>query len=179
MSHYDTTYIVNLFGGPGSGKSTTACLVFARLKQAGISCELATEVAKDLTWDERQKTLKCQPYISGKQIWRLERLLNKVQVVVTDSPIPLCPFYVDEGPEFRNFILAKFNKYNNMNYFIKRGNYVYQTEGRNQTLKEAIEVDVNMKLTFERWGISMTHLPCGNRAADYIVEDVLKCLQVS
>ena len=32
------TIIVNLFAGPGAGKSTGAAYVFAKLKLAGIDC---------------------------------------------------------------------------------------------------------------------------------------------
>ncbi len=45
------TLVVNLLGGPGSGKSTTAADVFARLKWQDINCELVTEFAKDLVWE--------------------------------------------------------------------------------------------------------------------------------
>ena len=34
------TLVVNLFGGPGSGKSTGAAYVFARLKMLGYNAEL-------------------------------------------------------------------------------------------------------------------------------------------
>ena len=44
---------VNLFGGPGIGKSTTAAGVFNLLKLHGIETELITEFAKDLVWEER------------------------------------------------------------------------------------------------------------------------------
>lgn len=43
------TLVVNLFGGPGSGKSTGAAYVFARLKMLGYNAELVTEFAKDKT----------------------------------------------------------------------------------------------------------------------------------
>ena len=41
------TLIINLIGGPGSGKSTTAAGLFYKLKQMGIDCEMALEFAKD------------------------------------------------------------------------------------------------------------------------------------
>lgn len=39
--------VINLFAGPGSGKSTTCAGVFNKLKLAGINCEMALEYAKD------------------------------------------------------------------------------------------------------------------------------------
>ena len=41
------TIVVNLIGGPGSGKSTTAAGLFYNLKKLGINCEMALEYAKD------------------------------------------------------------------------------------------------------------------------------------
>ena len=40
------TLVINLFGGPGVGKSTLCASVFAKLKIMGIDCEMATEYAK-------------------------------------------------------------------------------------------------------------------------------------
>ena len=44
--------VINLFGGPGCGKSTIAALLFGKLKQNGINCEMALEYAKDKVWEE-------------------------------------------------------------------------------------------------------------------------------
>lgn len=49
--------IINLYGSPGSGKSTAAAYIFSKLKMKGVECELVTEVAKDLVWDENSKAL--------------------------------------------------------------------------------------------------------------------------
>ncbi len=37
---------INLFAGPGAGKSTTATWLFSQLKIAGISIELTSEYVK-------------------------------------------------------------------------------------------------------------------------------------
>lgn len=81
------TLIVNLYGGPGTGKSTTAAGLFYKLKEAGINSEYIQEYAKDKTWQADYFTLECQPYITSKQLYRLHRVLDKVDVVVTDSPL--------------------------------------------------------------------------------------------
>ena len=56
------TLVVNLFGAPGSGKSTGAAWVYSNLKLAlpedkDISVELVTEFAKDLVWDNNTEAL--------------------------------------------------------------------------------------------------------------------------
>ena len=41
------TIVINLIGGPCSGKSTVAAELFARLKKMGIKTELVSEYIKD------------------------------------------------------------------------------------------------------------------------------------
>ena len=65
--------VVNLFGGPGCGKSTVAALLFGKLKQHGVNCEMALEYAKDKVWEESFKTLEDQIYIFGKQLHKIWR----------------------------------------------------------------------------------------------------------
>ena len=95
--------IVNLYGAPGAGKSTGAAYVFSQLKMRGINAELVTEFAKDKVWEESKAVFQNQAYIFGKQYFRISRVQDKVDVVITDSPILLSPFYANDpvlGEEF-------------------------------------------------------------------------------
>lgn len=134
------TLIVNCFGQPGAGKSTVAAATFANLKMLGINCELVTEYAKELTWSQRHEELSYQLYIFGKQTRNVQRLLGKVDVVITDSPILLSRFYGerygDYPPSFYQLVLDQFNKMNNINFFLNRTK-PYNIKGRNQTEEEA------------------------------------------
>lgn len=136
------TLVVNLFAGPGSGKSTTAAGVFFELKSRGINCELATEFVKDLVWEERHKAINNQIYIFAKQHHRITRLLGEVDVIVTDSPLLLTLVYGKAGDELLKR-LAKFehDKLWTFNCFIKR-NKDYNPKGRNHTYPEARELDI-------------------------------------
>lgn len=134
--------IINLFGGPGAGKSTTRAGVFNLMKLQAISVEEVTEVAKTLTWEERSIALLCQPYVFGKQLIQMERLVEKVDYIVTDSPLLLSYYYgkVYAGgryPEsFYEGIIDIFNSFKNINFYIHRVKPYHQA-GRNQTEGES------------------------------------------
>ena len=148
-----TTYI-NLFGGPGVGKSTLAAELFARFKKQGKSVELVTEFAKDLVWENRQSTLEIQPYVSMKQFRNLARLKNKVDYVITDSPLIKDSIYArkyaKELPQAYHELL--FFLHNNLgdsiNILLLR-EYVYDSEGRYQTEEQAIAIDKELKFLLE------------------------------
>lgn len=135
------TLVVNLYAGPGSGKSTTAAGVFFELKSRGINCELATEFVKDLVWEERHKAISNQVYIFAKQQHRIARLLGEVDVIVTDSPLLLTLVYgKPEDAALKNLALVEHNKLWTFNCFIKR-NKEYNPKGRWQTYAEARDLD--------------------------------------
>ena len=152
--------VINIFGGPGVGKSTLAAEVFAHFKKNKLNVELVTEYAKDLVWEERNNILKDQLYILAKQNRRLERLRNKgIDVVVTDSPLLLGKIYFDlynfndinniskKDSLLRELIIETFLSYNNMNVLLSRNkDFEYQTTGRVQkNVEEAILLDKRIR----------------------------------
>jgi hypothetical protein len=136
------TKVINLFAGPGAGKSTTAAGLFFELKTRNIKCELVTEYAKDMTYEKRFNTLQDQLYILAKQNQRIKRLQGVVDYIVTDSPLIIGLAYTpkDYFLTFKPFVLDLFNSYNNENVFLMRTKK-YQSYGRNQTEAEAKEKD--------------------------------------
>lgn len=138
--------VINLFGGPGVGKSTTAAGLFSLMKKQRMNVELVTEYAKDMTWEGRHNILQDQIYITAKQNRKLHRLRDhKVDYVITDSPLLLGIMYMpfDYYSTYPNLVLEIFNSYDNVNYFIKR-EVEYDTTGRNQTLEEAKDIDLKL-----------------------------------
>lgn len=133
--------IVNLFGSPSAGKSTQAAGLFYKLKMRGIQCELITEKAKDLTWEQNFTALNHQLFVSGNQVYRQERVENKVDVVITDSPILLGLFYnTDPNQETKKLLekllLSVFKNKDNINVWINR-KHNYNAIGRNQNEEES------------------------------------------
>ena len=132
--------VVNLFAGPGAGKSTMAADVFAMLKRAKVNVELVTEFAKDLTWEERWGAFSCQPYVFGEQVMRLHRLIPQVELVVTDSPILLSRIYGKNTKSWAKAVEEVFATFDNLNFFIDRDK-PYQQLGRSQNAEQAKQVD--------------------------------------
>lgn len=147
------TYIINLYGGPGCGKSTVAAGLFYELKCKGIKCELTGEYAKDRTWDENPEVLKNQPFIFGQQLHRIWRLNGKVQFIICDSPILLSIIYSNENSElFEKFIVEQYNKYININFILDRV-VKYDPIGRNQTEDEALKLDNDLINVMNKYNI--------------------------
>lgn len=159
------TTIVNVFGGPSSGKSVLACELFVSFKKEHYNAELVMEYAKDLTWEGRQKALLNQVYVFGKQQHRIHRLINSVDLIITDSPMILSIFYgrvYGNYPEsFYNSCLDTYNSYNNINIFLNRGKH-YQIEGRNQTQEEAIQFDNKIKKWLEESSLPFIEVEQGD-----------------
>ena len=165
--------VVNLFAGPGRGKSTTCAGVFAKLKLAGVNCEMALEYAKDKVWEESNKVLDDQIYVFGKQLHRIFRLKDKVDVVITDSPILLSIIYDKTGNKyFSDLVLNQFNNFDNRNYFIERTT-VYNPKGRLQTENEAKEIDKVLLDLLKDCNIEYDSVG-KNEAVDYIFNKIMK-----
>lgn len=136
--------LVNLYGGPGCGKSTGMAYLFSHLKMAGVNCEMVPEFAKELVWEERFKTLSDQIYVFGKQQKRIKMLEGKVDVVITDSPLLLSLHYgKDLSDSFKQLVLETYNQYDCMNFLLKRVKE-YNPNGRIQTEDQAIEIDIEL-----------------------------------
>ena len=169
--------IVNLFGGPGVGKSTTAAGVFTLLKLHDVECELITEYAKDLVWEERHKTFRDQQYIFAKQNHRLWRVHDRVDVVVTDCPLMLSPIYGERyktgSLEFNKNVEQVTDTYNNLNIVLERTKK-YNQNGRNETEDEARDVDNAIKRVLADYGMPWTVVPGNFEGINQIFELVTK-----
>ena len=164
--------VINLFAGPGVGKSTTAANVFAELKMKGINCEMALEFAKDKVWEESFRTMDDQIYIFGKQFHRIWRLKDKVDVIICDSPLPISIVYDKDNSEaFHTLIMEQFNKFTNVNYYIERSTD-YQESGRVQTKEEAEKVDKIVLDVLNKYDIKYKSINIDG-ASDVITNDIL------
>lgn len=165
--------VVNLYGGPGTGKSTTAAMVFSLLKQKGVNAEYVPEFAKDLTWHGRQETLRDQVYVLGKQHHKLFMLSEQVDVVVTDSPILLTLYYgKDHFESLRELALDLYLTYDNYDIFLKRSK-PYNPRGRNQTEEEAKNIDLEIERILEQHSPQWSKVDTTPQVAQCIADAVM------
>lgn len=169
--------VINLFGAPGSGKSTVAAGVYHLMKAEGHICEFAQEYAKELVWadaagrvGETPPSMRDQLGIFAEQNRRLERIRNHVDFVVTDSPILMSSVYAPaQYPEsFHRLVLDMFRSYQNMNFFLERI-VPYENIGRLHTEEESQLIGSTIRDLLQRHGVPFQALPGGLEAPARII----------
>ncbi len=142
------TKVINLFGGSGLGKSTTAALIFGEMKLAGLHCELVREYVKEWAWSGRTIQPEDQKLIFENQLARESLYYKKLDYIVTDSPLLLGPIYqkyytgADPMTEaaFAAIKMAENTGVEYVNFVLQR-NQEYDPRGRYETAEQAKEVD--------------------------------------
>lgn len=163
--NYNTT-VINLWGGPGVGKSSLSAELYYLLKQSRISSELVREYVKDWAWEGRQIGPYDQPQIVGKQISAEASKYGKVAVIITDSPMMLSAFYQDyyRGNEYISTMIkghmsvARSNGVKYLDFLIPR-TVAYDAEGRYETEAQALALDAALLDYLHRHEINYETLP--------------------
>jgi nicotinamide riboside kinase len=177
------TKIINLYGGPGTGKSTSAAYMYYLLKSSGKSAELIREYVKDWAWEDRKITDYNQMYFLGKQIRKESMVYGKVDWAVTDCPVLISALYsslycdsiVEEGVTSgaRSFYKkAEKDGYKHYHIFLKRTKQ-YNPDGRYQTEKEAIEIDNKMKAYLKSFGCDIIELDTSEESLKTFINDLV------
>jgi len=173
--------IINIFGGPGVGKSTVAADLFCKMKRSDYNVELVTEYAKELTYDERFKILEeDQLYIFAKQHRRILRLKDQVDFIITDSPLILSIVYaglnlsnIFNGKIFQELVLDVNNTYKNINILLERNeDYEYKQEGRYQNKTEALITDRIIRETICRYSDNINEIISDDKSATKIMNNI-------
>jgi uridine kinase len=147
------TYVINIIGGPGIGKTTIAAGLFYNFKSKSNKCvEYVQEYAKTLVWTEKFNALNNQYAVSEHQFELLKSIKNKVDIIITDGPLLIGLYFnrhyknnVSNIDKTEKFILESFSQFNNINIVLERGDYEYEHEGREQSEEESKEIDVILK----------------------------------
>ena len=168
------TKVINLWGGPGSGKSTTAADLFRLMKLRGHKVELVTEYAKELTYSEKWEKLAKQREVLEEQYERQNRLKG-LDYIITDSPIPLSLIYAPveylSDPLFEKEVFDKYTQFMNLNFVLHRVK-PYSRYGRIQTSEQAKDIDQQIKKFLRVYDIEYTTVR-GDEDAAVMIYNVL------
>lgn len=154
------TVVIDCYGGPGTGKSTSAAFLYYLLKKRGYNAELVREYVKDWAWEKRAIGDFDQFYFMGKQIRKESMLYGKVDFIVTDSPIAMNYYYAMKyTPEvMANAVRASVRAYYELaakqghvhiHAFLKREK-AYNPSGRFQTEEQAKAMDGELRIALGR-----------------------------
>jgi hypothetical protein len=163
------TTVVNFFAGPSAGKSTLAAQLFGIMKQSRWNVEFVPEFAKELVWEE-SSSIQDQLFMLGVQHNRLYKLLDKVDWIITDSPLLLGNYYVDYTNDkfkypknlqwwrsaYKKFTMDTFDLYDNINFFVDRRDRKFIQEGRLQNEEESKRIDDSIRFLLKDNGYAYT-----------------------
>ena len=167
--------VINLFGGPGSGKSTVASGLFYEMKRRHYNVELAPEYAKDLVFSQTLM-LTPQEYIFAEQLRRIQILDGKADFAICDCPILLSHTYYikyygtknKNADAFLNYVIATFKSYENFNVMLQRPN-VFTEKGRIQNLEQSKEIDDAIESSLRVAQVPYVHLQTDDTIIDRIM----------
>ena len=156
------TKIINLYGGPGIGKSTTAAYLYYLLKKSNKSVELVQEYVKEWAWENRKIKPFDQIYFFGKQVRKESMLFDKVDYVITDSPVLLSLCYIKKccDPEIANGLVETAKafyevspRYNvkHIHVVLKRSG-IFEPNGRFHSREESEKIDVEIRDLLKEFG---------------------------
>lgn len=164
--------VLNLFAGPGAGKSTAAAETFALLKKQGFEVEYVPEFAKILTYMKADTVLRDQLYLFAKQNHRLEVLRDAgLDFVVMDSPLPISVIYQPKHylVTFDPIVREVFEGYDNLNFLLHRNHgRPYSTIGRNEDETTARGICSRIQQLLVKWEIQHTEIHDNRIAAKTI-----------
>ena len=182
-----TKKIICLYGGPGTGKSTTCAELYSLLKKDGFSVEMNREYVKEWVWEKRDIIEGDQSYFFAKQA-RKERIYIKqnMDFIITDSPLILTHFYgmkYDPFEQKYNTSLTllkhhhgfcKDHGYKIDHFFLNRAK-AYSPAGRYQDEQTAISYDIEIRNLLISFGIKFREVHCDIDAA-HTIKNILGTL---
>lgn len=178
------TKIINLFCGPGGGKSSIASGLLYELKKKHITCDAPYEFPKLLAWDENYSAIKDQLYVIANQHRGIVKSWGKVDYIIMDSPILLSltyrlfydnleyPSYL-YGESFDKMILNIHSNYDNINIFLERNIGIHNEKERFHNLEKSIELDHVIKKTLNLNNITYNSIKVNEHSVDNILKLIL------
>lgn len=168
--------VINLYGPPGAGKSTTMLDLTSDLKLMGLSVENTPEFFKELILEDSHKAaFGGQLHILSEQNRRLARLEGKNDLAVTDCPLPLIGYYTPEDyiPGFSKFVKSLYDRYDNLNYFIIR-KHEFEKEKRIHTEEQSDKIAEDLLEMLDKNKIKFKIFNSCHEISALIIEDMVR-----
>ena len=162
------TKIINLFGGPGCGKSTTRAGLFYLMRLAGKSVEELSEWVKEAIYEKRDIAFADQIFTFGNQEKSQNILCGHSDYLITDSPLALsCVYGRNRTTTFEKLVIETFKSYDNINIFLERPS-TYISRGRNESLDEAKRIDERILTILNENQIDYVKIPVNDKTVTVI-----------
>lgn len=179
-----TKRIICLYGGPGTGKSTTAAGLFYKLKSMGFDCEMNREYVKDWVWEGRKIKPGDQTYFFAKQSRKERQYMEAgVDFIITDSPLVLTHYYgkFDPTEKDHNTSLALLAHHHNIckmygykvDHFFLTREKEYNPKGRLQSEADAKQMDQEMLEVLSNLGTKYDSVP----VSEHVLLDIIDILR--
>ena len=175
------TILINILGAPSTGKSSLSSKLLAELKELECEAEYSPEYVKGWVWEGKKIGPFDQFYIFGKETHNQSMLFDKVDYVISDSPVMLTAFYhyYYDGRDTLKDVCKEFYKMAEehgvtvLNFFLTRRKK-YNPKGRYQTQEQADQLakDLENWLTKEGYEYEVLDYPDEKR-----IERILEVLK--
>jgi len=180
--------VINLFGGPGIGKSSIASGLTYKLKKNHITCDNPYEFPKVLAWDENYSAISDQLYVVANQHRGIVKSLGKVDYIILDSPVILSLIYKEYynekrdsdypsrlyGDNFDAMVLDIHRGYDSVNVLLKRQSGNHNEKERYQNLEESIEIDSMIQNSLDTHDIKYYEIDMGDNTVDEIYKIIME-----
>jgi len=174
--------LINLFGGPGIGKSSIAAGLTYKLKKKHISCNNPYEFPKKLAWDHNIPAIKDQLYVFANQHRGIAECYGKVDYIIIDSPVLFSTIYHTYytkgypaefyGQPFHDLVVDLHKRYDNLNILLERTDGAHNEDERFQDYEESIAIDKLCKEILDKHDIPYHTIKVGK----HTVKKILKLL---
>ena len=180
---FSVSKLINLFGGPGIGKSGIAAGITYKMKKKHIKVNNPYEFPKKLAWDNNIPAISDQLYVFANQHRGIAECYGKVDYIVIDSPILFSTIYHRYytkgypaemyGKVFHDMVIDLHRRYSSINILLESGVTIHNDDERFQNYKQSVEIDTLCKNVLDE-----TKSPYHTvKVGDNSVKDIMKIIK--
>lgn len=170
--------LINLYGPPGSGKTTIMHGLTYELKTMGLSTENTPEFIKEMIFEGSDPEIfGGQIFILGQQNRRISRLLRTADFIITDCPLILIASYTPPNyiKGFEEMAINLANSYNNVNFFLHRNKeYDFELANRYHDSESSDQKSVEIQDYLKKHDVKYKELTSGDHVISEIIDSLIE-----